>query len=254
MITAIRCRSGRRQCGGAATGRPARRWDGTLPVLLAISALLAMLLTGCRLAPTPPSPDVDADAAASAARQLASLTVVPRPPADPTYRRAEFGSSWADTDRNGCSQRVDALARVVDRNQPFTEVRRGRCARDVIAGTWVDPYTGQPMTFTNVKDQQQAQQIPVDHVVALAAAWRYGARDWTDERRLQFATDLDNLQPTSRTVNSAKSDNAAAWRPKKPFQCAYATRYVQVKVEYQLPIDRSEKAALENMLDRCPKR
>ena len=105
------------------------------------------------------------------------------------------------------------------------------------------------------QDQQQAQQIPVDHVVALASSWRYGARDWTDERRLQFATDLDNLQPTSRAANAAKSDNdAAAWRPKKPLQCAYDTRYVQVKAEYQLPVDRSEKAALQDMLNRCPKR
>ena len=149
----------------------------------------------------------------------------------------------------------DALAQTVDRSRPYTEVRRGRCRHDVIAGTWHDPYTGQTMTFTNVKDQQQAPQIPVDHIVALASAYRYGAREWTGEHRLQFATDLDNLQPTSRAANSAKSDNdAAAWRPKIPYQCAYATRYVQVKAEYQLPVDRSEKVALQDMLDRCPKR
>lgn len=74
-----------------------------------------------------------------------------------------FGLAWADTDQDGCSQRVNALAQRVDRSQPFIEVRRGRCRHDVIAGTWVDPYTGQAMTFTNIKDQQQAQQIPVDH-------------------------------------------------------------------------------------------
>lgn len=224
-------------------------------MLLAISALLATLLTGCRPGTAAPSPDVDAGAPASAARQLASLTVVPRPRADPSYRRDAFGPAWADYDGNGCRQRVDALAQTVDRGRPYTEVRRGRCRSDVIAGTWHDPYTGQTMTFTNVKDQQQAPQIPVDHIVALASAYRYGAREWTGEHRLQFATDLDNLQPTSRAANSAKSDNdAAAWRPKSPYQCAYATRYVQVKAEYQLPVDRSEKVALQDMLDRCPKR
>lgn len=150
---------------------------------------------------------------------------------------------------------MNALARSVDRTRPFTEMRRRSCPADVVAGTWHDPYTGQAMTFTDVKDQQHAQLIPVDHIVALAAAFRYGARDWTDERRLQFANDLDNLQPTSRAANAAKSDNdAAAWRPKKPYQCAYATRYVRVKAAYQLPVGRSEKAALQDMLDRCPKR
>ena len=212
-----------------------------------------VLPAGCH--PAPAAPGAGAGTSVSSEALLESLPVVSRPPADPTYRWAAFGRAWADTDRDRCSQRVNALARSVDRTRPFTEVRRRSCPADVVAGTWHDPYTGQTMTFTNVKDQQQAQQIPVDHIVALAAAWRYGARDWTDERRLQFATDLNNLQPTSRAANSAKSDNdAAAWRPKKPYQCGYATCYVRVKAEYQRPIDRSEKAALEDMLDRCPKR
>lgn len=230
----------------AADGLTAGRRAGAALVLLTV------LLAGCRPVPAVPSPSVDASASASARVLLTSLVVVPRPPADPSYRRGKFGPAWADTDRNGCSQRVDALARAVDRRRPLTEVRRGRCRHDVTAGTWTDPYTGRAMTFTNVKDQHQAQQIPVDHAVALAAVWRYGARDWTGERRLQFATDLLNLQPTSRAVNSAKSDrDAAAWRPKKPFQCAYATRYVEVKVKYTLPVDRAEKAALTDMLNTC---
>ena len=212
--------------------------------------LLAVLLAGCRSAPSRPA--AGASASSSAYALLAALEEVPQPPVDPSYRRAAFGAAWTDSDHNGCSQRVDILAQTVHRSRPFTEVRRGRCRRDVIAGTWVDPYTGDAMELTNVKDQQQAQQIPVDHVVALAASWRYGARDWTGERRLQFATDLENLQPTSRAVNSAKSDrDAAAWRPKKPFQCAYATRYIRVKVRYELPVDRAEKAALRDMLATC---
>lgn len=228
----------------SADGLTAGRRAGTVLVLLAV-----LLLSGCRPGPAAPSAS---GVSAGAAAKLASLEVVPRPPADPSYRRAAFGPAWADTDRDGCSQRLNALARAVDRSRPFTEVRRGRCRHDVIAGTWIDPYTGQAMTFTDVKDQQQAQQIPVDHAVALASVWRYGARDWTAERRLRFATDLMNLQPTSRAVNSAKSDrDAAAWRPRKPFQCAYATRYIAVKAKYTLPVDRSEKAALTDMLHTC---
>jgi hypothetical protein len=239
----------RRSIGGqseraSAAGRVAGRRTGAALVLLTV------LLAGCRSAPAAPA--AGTSASASAAALLASLAVVPRPPADPSYRRSEFGRAWADSDHNGCSQRVDTLAQTVDRSRPFAEVSHGRCRHDVIAGTWVDPYTGQAMTFTDVKNQQQAQQIPVDHVVALAASWRYGARDWTAEHRLQFATDLLNLQPTSRATNSAKSDrDAAAWRPKKRFQCAYAVRYIAVKVKYELPVDRPEKAALRDMLGSC---
>lgn len=225
----------------------------TKPVRLAGWTLAAVLLvSGCHTTSAPSLPTTGATPAADAPALLNSLPIIDRPAPDPSYRRDAFGRPWADTDRDGCSQRVNALSRAVDRTKPFTEERRRSCDADVVAGTWIDPYTGQPMTFTNVKDQQQAQQIPVDHIVALTAAWRYGAQSWSEERRLQFATDLDNLQPTSRAVNSAKSDNdAAAWRPKKPFQCAYAGRYIAVKVEYRLPVDRSERAALREMLATC---
>ena len=128
---------------------------------------------------------------------LRGLRVVPRPSPDPTYGRADFGPAWKDTDRNGCSQRRDVLAATVDRGRPVVERRRGRCMHDVIAGTWGDPYTGRLMTFSDLTDPRQAQQIPIDHIVALANAYRYGARTWTDEQRLTFATDVSNLQPTS---------------------------------------------------------
>lgn len=225
----------------------ARRSLGALMVL-------ALLLAGCNRTPNA----TNTFEGASKTRDVAllnSLRLVPRPSPDPSYRRAEFGRAWADTDRDGCSQRVNALVRGVDRTRPFIEVRHRSCNADVVAGTWIDPYTGKALTFTNVKEQQQAQRIPVDHVVALASAWRYGARDWTDEQRLQFATDLDNLLPTSRAVNSAKSDkDAAGWRPKRPFQCAYATRYIAVKVKYALPVDQQERAALRQMLANCDRR
>lgn len=126
--------------------------------------LLVVLLSGCHSAPASPNLGADrSNVSAQAAKKLTSLAVVPRPPADSSYRRAAFGPPWADTDHDGCSQRVNALAHGVDRSRPFTEIQRGRCRNDVTAGTWIDPYTGQSMTFTNIKTQQQAQQIPVDH-------------------------------------------------------------------------------------------
>lgn len=83
------------------------------------------------------------------------------------------------------------------------------------------------VTLSDVHDQRQAEQLPIDHAVALAAAFRYGARSWTEARRLSFATDLENLVATTRSVNSAKSDHdAATWRPRRPYECGYAIRYV----------------------------
>ena len=209
-----------------------------------VAVLVVLVGAGC----TPP-----ADTEATPTQQLDQLLVVDRPSRTPDYRRSAFGTAWADTDHDGCSQRRDALAATVDRTRAFTERRRGACAHDVVAGTWTDPYTGQALTLTDLTDPHQAQQIPIDHVVALALAYRYGARSWTAERRLAFATDLSNLQPTSRATNVSKSDHdPAAWKPRAPYQCAYATRYVAVKSRYQLPVDAAEKKALRAMLATCP--
>ena len=206
--------------------------------------------TGPVASPAPGSPGgAEIDAVRSA---LSGLRQIARPSSDPEYRRVDFGPAWNDTDGDGCSQRRNALAAAVDRSRPLVERRRGRCARDVIAGTWADPYTGQVMTFTNLTDPNQAQQIPIDHIVALANAYRYGARAWTPERRLAFATDLFNLQPTARATNLAKSDHdAASWRPRQAYQCSYAARYVAVKAKYGLAVDATERRALASMLDTC---
>lgn len=50
-----------------------------------------------------------------------------------------------------------------------TLVRHGACAHDVVAGKWVDPYTGAGLALDDLKDQTQAQRVQIDHVVPLLA-------------------------------------------------------------------------------------
>ncbi|MFC6343925.1 HNH endonuclease family protein, partial [Nocardioides hankookensis] len=182
---------------------------------------------------------------------LADLTVAPRTPDGPAYDRDAFGTAWADTDGNGCNQRDDVLLRdsVPD---TVTVAQQGRCDHDVLAGTWVDPYTGRTLTFDDLKDLHQAQAIQIDHVVPLAEAWRSGASAWSDARRHRFANDLTVLLAADGPTNAAKGDDdPAAWRPRKAFQCEYAERWVAVKSRWSLAVDRSERRALEEMLAYC---
>ena len=214
-----------------------------LVTVFAIAVMASGTVTGCQ---TP------AATSQSAQQDVDSFTVVVRPVDDDTYRRAAFGPAWSDVDRNHCRQRVDVLFRTLQRSQPHTVRQRGRCAHDVVAGTWIDSYTGQTMTFTDLHDAAQARAIPVDHRVSLATAWRYGASRWNDRERLQFANDLDNLQPTTQRINAAKGgDDAASWRPPRAGQCDFATGYIATKKRYRLPVDRSEKRALTEMLRYC---
>lgn len=165
--------------------------------------------------------------------------------------RDAFGPAWPDVDGNGCNQRDDVLLR--DALPGTIRIQRqGACDHDVLAGTWTDPYTGARLTFTDLKDQSQAQAIQIDHVVALAEAWVSGASSWRDRRRLRFANDLDGLVASSGPVNASKgASDPAAWRPKKAYQCSYASRWIQVKHRWGLAVDESESRALVEMLGTC---
>jgi len=206
--------------------------------------------------PRPPQTKPAPPAAASGARrQLAALPVIDRHPAGISpYSRDAFGSRWADIDRNGCNQRDDALLRDALPNTVRVQRQRS-CPHDVLAGTWTDPYTGRRMTFTDLKNRRQAQAIQIDHIVPLSEAWISGAHAWTVERRRTYANDLDNLLAVDGPTNQRKgSDDPAAWRPRKAFQCEYATRWIRVKHRWHLGIDGSESTALREMLGFCSRR
>lgn len=224
---------------------PGARW---LSIGWAVALLVVIIAAGATLVTVTRPAAQD-----SATQALDELAIVDRKTDDPGYRRAAFGNGWADLDDDGCRTRDEVLLAAVDRSQPHRVQRQGRCRADMVAGTWIDLYTGQPMTWTNLKDTTQAQALPVDHIVSLAAAFRYGAENWTEKERIAFANDELNLTPTSAAINRAKTDkDPADWTPPAAGRCAYATRYVAVKARYRLPVDIEEKAALQRLLRGCP--
>lgn len=199
-------------------------------------------------------PDIGVLDPAQAADALATLPRTERDPRVPAYDRDAFGEAWADTDGNGCNQRDDVLLRDAEPGSTTT-ARQGGCPHDVLAGTWVDPYTGARLVMTDMKDPSQAQAVQIDHVVPLAEAWRSGASSWSDARRERFANDLAVLVAADGPTNAAKGDDdPAAWLPRQAFQCDYARRWITVKDAYALSVDASEAAALAGMLERCPTR
>ena len=145
------------------------------------------------------------------------------------------------------------LLRDAVASAPHTVGRQGSCDHDVLSGTWVDPYSGTSITLTDAKLPSQAESVQIDHIVALSVAWRYGARGWTAERRLQLANDLGGLVASGGASNQSKGgSDAAQWQPIRAAQCGYAVRYVTVKAAYALSADVAEKQALARMLATCP--
>jgi len=213
---------------------------------------VVLLLAACS-APSPREGDGPAlpPSAQQARSELAALRVVSRHPGGPDYDRDAFGTSWSDTDHNGCNQRDDVLLR--DAVAGTTQVgRQGACDHDVLSGTWVDPYTGKRIVLDDLKDLSQAQAVQIDHIVPLAEAWISGADAWSASRRLRFANDLDELLAVDGPTNASKSDDdPAAWRPRAAYQCTYAERWIDTKARWHLAVDTSERRALGDMLHGC---
>jgi hypothetical protein len=138
---------------------------------------------------------------------------------------------WSDANHDGCNTRCEVLA---EEHRP-----------DV---GWVSIYDGFVTT--------DATKIEIDHVVALAEAWRSGAWAWDDARREAFANDLDEpdaLIAVSSASNQSKADkDPAEWRPPvRGTWCSWATAWLRVKVKWALTADRREVDALRLILADC---
>jgi hypothetical protein len=212
-----------------------------LLALLALATIPAAACTRVDAAPASTAPDA-ASAGAGPSALLDRLAVGPEQDAA-TYRRAAFGRRWADVDGNGCSTRDDVLARDLEQVR-----RRGRCV--VVAGTFTDVYTGATGRF----EKARADLVQIDHVVALAEAWRSGASTWTEDRRLRYANDPTVLVVTTRAVNSGKGDqDAGTWAPAdRSRACRFARMVVEIKTAYGLSVDPRERAGLRSDLAGCP--
>ena len=186
-------------------------------------------------------------ASASTAEELLnSLAVKGRAPKT-GYTRAQFGSTWADVNKNGCDTRNDILKR--DLTNIVFRAKTHDCV--VESGTLIDPYSGDTINF--VKGVTSSMEVQIDHVVALSNAWQTGAFKLTLEKRTALANDPDNLLAVQGRLNSQKGDgDAATWLPPlKSIRCAYVTKQIIVKAKYGLWVTAPEKAAMLNVLSKC---
>jgi hypothetical protein len=162
------------------------------------------------------------------------------------YSRARFGDAWFDVDLNGCSTRNDILAR---------DLRQVEFKSDdncfVTKGVLHDRYTGTTINF--VQRPATSGKVQIDHVVALAAAWRTGAKRWRAARRLFYANDDLVLLAVDGPTNNAKSDkDAAAWLPPNAgFHCRYVARQIAIKTKYELWVTQPERMTMSDVLGGC---
>ncbi|GAB2760870.1 HNH endonuclease family protein [Salinifilum aidingensis] len=199
---------------------------------LPIAAALGLSTTQPAVSEPPgiPAPD-------EARGMLSELRVAPEGPMD-GYDRDKF-PHWSSGPDN-CDTREQVLRRDGD------GVETGDDCYPT-SGTWTSPYDGR--TWSEPSD------VDIDHVVPLAAAWRSGAAEWTNERRSEFANDLDSPQLVAVTdsVNQEKGDDTPdEWMPpENGYHCTYASMWIASKHKWQLTVTDGEKSALEDALTTC---
>ena len=176
----------------------------------------------------------------SATAALDALPVKGRAPKT-GYSRAQYGDGWQAV--SGCRTRDRMLDRDLTSKRFLDECR-------VRSGELNDPYTAARITF----QRGGANEVDVDHVVALSDAWQKGAQQWSQQSRVAFANDALNLLSVDAAANRAKGDgDAATWLPKnKRFRCKYVARQVAVKTNYHAWVTQAEHDAIARVLATCP--
>lgn len=113
------------------------------------------------------------------------------------------------------------------------------------AGEWIDPYSGKKITDSST--------IDIDHIVPLSNAARNGGQEWTNEKKEEFANDLDNLLATSAKENRAKGDKGPGeyMPPNKSYHCQYAKSYISIAYKYELTITESDYKVLSETIQAC---
>ena len=150
----------------------------------------------------PPPPSVE-----DALPMLEGLTVAPSGSmagysreAFPHWSSEAASYGWPEPD-GSCDVRDAALIR----DGEGVEIDDG-CS--IIAGMWLDPYTGQTLT--------DSSEVDIDHVVPLANAWRSGASSagWSTADREAYANDPKVLLSADDAANQTKGDKGPeAWKP-----------------------------------------
>lgn len=221
----------------------------------ALALLLVVLRAGAQLPAAsveePPRP-----AATTVAQPGVSGLQVAERASVPGYQRGcgphqacVFGPAWSDDvdvagGHDGCDTRSDQLARQLQQVQ----IKPGTHGCVVQRGVLHDPYTGITVAYDR---SVNGDQVQLDHVYPLAAAWDHGAANWSSGQRRNFANDPDNLIVTLARVNQSKGDRTPGeWMPPQG-QCRYAAAYATVAARYALTVSAADDRALQLALQAC---
>ena len=161
-----------------------------------------------------------------------------------TYDRQADYPTWQDWDGDCQNNRHEVLINehVDDDGDHPLVLSSDTCY--VNSGKWFDPYDN--VYYFN------SSEVQIDHVIALYEAHKSGAWSFPAARKLKFANNIDFddlLIAVGGSSNSRKSSfDPASWMPSNvSYSCDYLEKWLNVKAEFRLSLDESEKVAIESL-------
>lgn len=169
----------------------------------------------------------------------------------PGYDRVgKFGAPWV-TKVDKC----DTRNRILKRDFASYKTLDDGCT--VVLGVFDDPYTAKAINFQHdnypTKKAGNSSTVQIDHIIPLKAAWSGGAKEWSQERRIQFANDPVNLWASDGPANGKKQDALfGQWKPANTaFWCEYVAKQVWVLDIYDVSVTQSDKDAFVAEANSC---
>ena len=161
---------------------------------------------------------------------LATLKVTPEN-IDPYYNREDqFGRSF----------QTGVVGNLEHRDIPQATFKNAEPQSRAIAGSFIDPYTGESVTVVG----GSSTDTDVDHIVPLKEV-TYSedpSRPLSPEAKLSIANDFENLQVVGSSINRSKGDrDPGEWMPPNASShLTYAIATINVKSKYGLTVDQAE--------------
>ncbi|WP_220465309.1 MULTISPECIES: HNH endonuclease family protein [unclassified Colwellia] len=154
------------------------------------------------------------------------------------YSRSQFGSGWADLNRDCQNSRMEAL---ISQSVGQLQYKTSKQCK-VKSGKWISLFSGK--TIYNASD------IDIDHVIPLKWAWIHGADKWSKDKRVKFANDPANLLSVEVSLNRQKGAKGLdEWLPPSN-KCQYISRFLRVFKTYNLQLNRLESSQYATIKNR----
>jgi hypothetical protein len=132
---------------------------------------------------------------------------------------------------------------LITRSSIPVVMNKSKCT--VKLGKWADYYY--PEVYTS------ASLVEIDHLVPLKNANDNGGYSWSQQKKMEFANDPENLVITKKSYNRIKGASGIdRWLPVNiSYACKYVSDWIKIKKKYSLKLSGPERKTIASFKDRC---